>query len=275
MAPCLVCPPDRAREPRRGLVCEACRGRLPIQLAEIPDLTIELGVRELVVDTAPNRGGPDPVADNLPAGGTTSRQGPRISGTRERPAPLSLTTVDLLGGPRYAVVHDRYGDQIGEASVSTVLDLWVQELREHRRRQEQLPRRVTPAVLAHWLVLRLDDAFEDFTAIGDFAAEVRRLRAVLRTQLGLVGYDDQLKEGVVCPKCDARASLYQTVGSDHVECRMCPSLLTVDEFNGWTRLLVAQIDWLRGQVCEVCSNRRVYRVRGTDTIRCGWCEIAD
>lgn len=271
--PCRVCPPERARIPHRGLVCDSDRARLATQLSEIPDLVAELRIRETVLDEAPNRGGRDPVADETPAASIAARRGQRVTGTRERPAPISINALDLTDQARGGTVHDAFGDQVGELSAATILDLWVQELRIWRGRREGLPRPNVNA-LVHWLSgERLEDACDSFPAVGDMAAEIRRLRSVLRAQLGLVGTDDELKDGVVCPKCDSRAGLYQSNGSDRIECAVCGVLLTVDEFNRWTKLLAANITWLRGQVCPSCGAGRLYTFRGFPEVHCGWCKI--
>jgi uncharacterized Zn finger protein (UPF0148 family) len=109
------------------------------------------------------------------------------------------------------------------------------------------------------------------------ATEVRRLRSSLRAQLGLVGFDDELKDGVQCPKCDTRAALHQANGSDRIECGSCSVLLSVDEYNEWTKLLVSGLEWMRGRRCEACGLvNRLYRVRGGDgSVLCGWCHISN
>lgn len=268
---CPVCPPERARLPRRPRTCDACRDRLAAQLTEIPELVEELKLRELVVDDAPNRAGRDPVADDLPAASIASRRGVRVTGTKEKPAPLNLDVVDLTSRARAGTVHDRFGDQVGYQSAATVLDTWMREARDHLAVRGQGLPDPTVLALAGWLSVRLDDLMDSFPAIGEMAAEIRVLRAVLRAQLGLVGYDDELKDGVVCPKCDHRAALHQANGSAHIECGVCGVLLTVDEYNRWAGLLAANLTWLRGQTCPSCGLNRLYKFQDNEDIHCGWC----
>jgi predicted Zn-ribbon and HTH transcriptional regulator len=271
--PCLVCPADRKRLPRAGLVCDGCARRLVAQLAELPELVDELAARELELGTH----GLDPVGVMFPAASVVSKaKAQRVSGTRERPVPLSLDAVDLTSRARGGFVRDALGDQTGQHSVATILDLWVHDLRAQHHAHELLPTARVPDMVA-WLVDRIPDACEHFGAIGDFAAEVRRMRSALRAQLGLVAYDDELKDGVQCPKCDSRAALHQANGSDWVECWVCGVLLSVGQYNEWASLLAAGLEWMRGRRCEACGLvNRLYKVRGGDgNVLCGWCHISN
>lgn len=273
-----MCPPGRNRVPRRLVVCDGCRSWLSAMLIELPGYVDELLVRQLDPDTAPYRGrtakdqvSRDPVADLIPAASVASKvKAPRVSGSREQPAPLSLNAVDLTLPARYGTVRDEFGDQIGEHAVLTILDTWVREIRAHRHRGEGLPS-LTVDRLAGWLTVRLDDICDDFEPVVDLAADVKHLRGALRAQLGLAGPDIDIKEGITCPKCD-RQELYRRAGGKHVECGNCPVLLTLDEFERWTKVSAADLIHLRSVVCEDCGRNQIYRLKGTAMTRCGWCE---
>jgi hypothetical protein len=271
MTYCSVCPPGRDRIPRRPAVCDACRSWLASVLDELPGYVDELLVRQLDLDSAPHRAGVDLVADLMPAASIASKaKAPRITGSRERPAPLPLNIIDLTANARYNTVTDSFGDQTGEHAVLTILDTWVRELRQHRHKGEGLPL-LSPRHLADWLLLRLDEACDTFESVADMAGEVRHLRGALRATLGLAGPDTDLKDGVYCPRCDHQ-ELYHQTGSQYIECGNCPALLTLDEFSQWVKLSSANLVYLRGMTCETCRRGQMYRIKGTAMPRCGWCE---
>jgi len=271
MTYCVTCPPGRNRIPRRGLVCDGCRSWLAGMLSELPSYVAELLIREPVPDAAPHRAGTDPVAELLPAASVASKTGaPRVSGSRERPAPTSVNVIDLTSNPRYGCVHDEYGDQVGEHAVLTILDTWVRDLRRHRSKGERLPT-LTVDQLANWLTVRIDDACDTFEPITDLADDIRHLHNALRAHLGLAGPDVDLKEGVSCLSCDHQ-ELYHHAGGKFVECGNCPVLLTLDEFDRWVRLSATSLVYLRGTACETCNRHQMYRLKGTAMPRCGWCE---
>jgi Zn ribbon nucleic-acid-binding protein len=129
------------------------------------------------------------------------------------------------------------GDQIGELSVTALLDSWAQVWLERRRgRGERGPRRSVEA-LTRWLYDRVDDACDDGYAIADWHAELGHLVAILRAVNGLTEHDEYL-DGVACPHCDRR-SLWRTNGSEWIECANCPHLMSADEYRRHTQWLVS------------------------------------
>jgi Zn ribbon nucleic-acid-binding protein len=275
---CLTCQPDRHRLPRRGLVCDACRSWLAGMLTDLPGLVDELLVRELSAgvgrrvdaDNLPTAAVTEPLSALLPAATVTSGGNDRITGTKERSAPLSSNVIDLTSNPRYGDVYDSYGDQIGERSVLTVLDLWVRDVRRHRARSEHLPV-LTVDRLVGWLTVRLDDTCDTYPRIGDLAASIRHTRGAIRAQLGYNAPEADFKEGVYCPKCDHQ-ELWQRAGNDRVECGNCPNLLTIDEYTMLVTLSARNLIQLHGAVCGRCGRDQMYRWKGTAMPHCGWCD---
>ena len=239
-------------------------------LRELPGHVGELLVRELDPDPAPRRAGVDPTAVLPAASVASTAKAPRVTGSRERPAPLPLNVVDLTAPARYGTVHDEFGDQIGEQAVMSILDIWVRDIRGHRGRGEGLPL-LSVQHLVDWLLVRHDDTCDDFPAIADLAGDVKHLHGVLRAQLGLTGPEVDVKAGVSCPKCD-RQELFQHAGSDRIECHNCPMLLTIDEFDRWCRLSSVNLIHIRGVFCKDCGKENFYRFKGTAMSYCGWCE---
>lgn len=268
MRKCSCC---QCRDPQTPQVCDACRWRLRRWLREIRDLVVMLEVPQPVADErlAPvlalvvdQDGKPvrdehgeqmrqpvldergeqlwklaDPVAGLLPAGMVPGEShNPRVSGYAENAPPISLDAVDLTATARSASVTDPYGDQVGELSISSVLDEWVTNWREYRNAGEIRPH---PAVeiLTGWLSDRVNDACDDGRGIREFYLELGRLVAILRAVNGLVDRDEYLA-GVPCSRCDKR-TLWRTNGSDWVECGSCPHLMSVDEYRRHTEWLAS------------------------------------
>ena len=284
---CPSCPPSRARVPRRPQLCEGCRSRLAGTLAELPELVQQLLERSYTdgvgwrLDAAnrPIEQPVDGVARALPAGSVMSKaKAQRVSGTREKPAPLPLTVVDLTDQARYGAVSDPYGDQHGEIAVKTILDTAVRDIRTHRatrthpRMSEGLPL-LSAQHLTAWLIERLDDICNDYPAVAEFAIDVYRLRSVCRAQLGLRERDDEIKDGTTCPKCDHLSTLYRANGSTYIECYTCDILMSIIEYEQWLDVCTTDLIHLRGMVCNTCGYDRIY-TRKSDRIHthCGWCD---
>jgi hypothetical protein len=119
------------------------------------------------------------------------------------------------------------GDQVGELSVASLLDSWVQVWREHRAVGEGRPDPTVEA-LSRWLADRVDDACDDGRLIADFYAELRHLDGVLRAVNGLVDHDEHLA-GVPCPAC-GKATLWRSNASEWIECASCPHLMSDGEY---------------------------------------------
>lgn len=210
---CVVCQ-DPERIPECGQVCEPCRLPLPALLRDIADLHAHL--------------------DLTPGSGST---GPRVSGSHEPPLPLRVDALDLTMPARGGTVHDLHGDQIGHVAVASVLDQWVEDWREHRDRGERRPEPPTVVVLVDWLGKRLGEACDDHPAIGEFAADVRRLCRVLRMVTG-DGPARPERLPAPCPGCDLLALTRDHAG---VRCRACGEDWTEGQYAEWTRQLAGQM----------------------------------
>lgn len=208
---CIVCPqlrPTRdARVYERAQVCEGCRSRLRVLLAELVEyyalVELEKG----------------------------SAKGDRISGSRTPPLPLVATALDLTMPPHLATVHDMLHDQTGDVSAPTMLESWARDWQTY---QWALLPEATVASLVAWLIERLTWACDFHPAIDDFAAELRRTVSALRPH----GPRAELKKGVPCRECE-RVTLFRWPGSDFIECGSCPCLMTPEEYERWTQLISA------------------------------------
>lgn len=206
MSVCVVC---QRRQPERPTVCDGCRARLAVQLAEVADLHAAL---------------PDVLE---PARKGTQR----VSGSREAPLPLRVDVLDLslpLRGSQ--AVHDPHGDQTGSLPVATVLDAWARDWAETRGKGERLPV-PTVAVLARWLGDRLGWACDEHPAVDEFAAELGTTLAALRGVHGLTRLRHRLP--APCPSCELLL-VYRDDGADWIECGGCHRLWSEDE---WARLV--------------------------------------
>lgn len=267
------CTSCRKRDPRYGLVCDACRSRIASWLRDIPVLHAELeqrddpqrqprdereGTRAARVRDGDGRsvivrvpGYPaDPAASTAPAGSVPGPgKGGRVSGSRETPTPLRIDPADLTASARVLALtnlRERYrsppyaehhADQIGHLPVATVLDGWVRDWRGLRDRGEGLPDPTVPE-LAAWLGNRVEWACDEHPAIGECMDELGQVRSVLRGALGLIEVPDY-KYGVPCPACDA-LTLVRLNGSEWIECD-CGELMSPDEYEKWVALLAADI----------------------------------
>jgi len=216
-AVCVIC---SCRQPRTGMVCDPDRGRLDRVLDEIPDLH-----RDVRGWLAPGQA-----------------SGQRVSGSREASLPLRVDPLDLTmpaptGRQVWTVVHDTFGDQVGESPAAAVLDSWV---RDWTDTLAAAPFRGLPIVyqLTRWLGTWLDTACDHHPAVDEFADEVFTLRATLRRTLGRVDPRPERLDAP-CARCDARA-LHRLPGEDRVECGACGRRMTEDEYRQWVGLVVAR-----------------------------------
>lgn len=168
-----------------------------------------------------------------------SATGERVSGSRTPPLPLRVDPLDLGMPARIQSVHDPYGDQVGEISIASTLDLWARDWQTHWWATLPPP---TVDNLAQWLLERLDDACNLHGAIDDFAFELNDRLRRLRPRAPR----PELKTNVPCPRCE-HAALYRMPGSDRIECGTCPALLTMDEYERWVGLCAAPeyMPWVR------------------------------
>jgi len=156
---CVVCHNPR-RLPTRPPVCEADRAALDSWLAEIPDLLARL----------------DPA-------GTGNGSGPKVSGSKDPPVPLSVDVVDLASPSRTGTLTITGPDQIGYLSVASELDFWVADWRLLLWPDHSLPV-PTVAVLAGWLRNRTERACDEHPAIDEFHTKIRQIHRTLTRMVG-------------------------------------------------------------------------------------------
>lgn len=229
MTTCRVC---QQREPRTPCVCDADRSKLRSALLDLVDLVDELLAEP--DELADHREQGDPVVALLPSQATSAQgKGGRVTGSKERPLPLSVDRLDL-GWPARSVQNTDDDDQVGCVSVATVLDSWVRRIRAHRAKRERLPDTSVRA-LAEWLHPRVDEACDDFEHVKLLFDDVLQLRCQLRSTLGHVEIPDY-KIGIPCRRCD-NFTLVRVNGSDWIECGSCPELLSPEEYERWVGLV--------------------------------------
>jgi hypothetical protein len=246
-------------------VCDGDRRLLDSHLWDIADLYHRIPDDPPAPGNAPydvdlpdgtiQRRGFNPLAGALPAGPVRglSRQ-PRVSGSKEPPAPTSLERIDLTLPARQAsrVLFARGvmgvdDDQTGTLSVATILDTWVRDWRNTLWPDQRLPVPTVPE-LARWLRNRAQDAADKHPTVDEFAAEIKDLRYALRRQLGETAAQPETEpyKGVACKKCDLRGVLMRRPGSEYVECGSCGLLLTEEELAEWTQRLAGYERSVRG-----------------------------
>lgn len=262
---CAVYRPDaQPRPPWLPPVCDGDRRLLDTHLGELPRLHDRLAEPEPVeVDDrwyplaaeAGRLARVDPLAAVGGAGPVPGQSGkPRVSGSRERPAPLPLDRIDLTAPARPAsrrlMVRATLGlvdDQTGHLSVATELDAWVRDWRETLWPDHHQP---VPTVseLAGWLRNRLVTAIAQHPAIDEFAAEIRDLRNTLRGQLGETDPQPETMrfKGVTCRSCDLRGFLMRRPGDEYIECGHCGLLYTEAEYADWRDRLAGYERAIRG-----------------------------
>jgi hypothetical protein len=201
-----VCCQNPDREVQTGQVCPRCAHRIACDLRDIADLYVRISLW------------PD-----------TGATGPRVSGSREAPLPLRVDALDLTMPARGGTVHDPHGDQAGHVAVASVLDQWVEDWRQHRAAGERRPGPPTVVVLVDWLGIRLTDACHDHPAVDEFAADMRRLRRVLRVVVG-DGPARPERLSAPCPGCDLLAL---TRDHDWVRCQGCGEWWTEEQYTEW------------------------------------------
>jgi hypothetical protein len=234
---CCVC---QKRETERPLVCPPCRRGLADNLRALVDAYAMLVVGE-VLD-----GANDPVSQTLPAGTVRSEsRGAPVTGSREAPVPVNLDVVDLMLPAGPGAIYDPLGDlaamQTGLIPVATMLDQWVRDWRDARGQDEHLPV-PTVVILAGWLYNRLDWACDEFTAVDEFAAEVRDTLRACNRVAGNIPARPEVLIGVPCatPRCDGILMHDSTDPRYWAECGLCRRLWTEEEYRSWTKLVAAQ-----------------------------------
>lgn len=264
--PVRICAICQRRPYMRTRVCNPCRERLPLLVGEVADLyqqlesldsgldsewTVQQLIKRPVPTTNPFRlpgwepgpwteqPGHDPIAAVLPMNAKPSSGGPRVTGSREAPVPVDIDAIDLTMPARNAAATSEAkrwpDDQVGRVAVATILDQWTRDWRDEMAFAQSLPVPTVP-VLAKWLSDRCQWACDRHNFVGEFAGEMRRLRAILRGALGLIEPELAICDGVVCRDCD-HYSLFRDAG--YVECGSCGLLYTEAEYQDWVRLLAS------------------------------------
>mgnify|MGYP003576021883 CR=1 FL=1 len=228
---CAVLSParEKPRHYEREHVCEGCRKRLALTLAELPTLC-------------------DVLPTAFPRLPRPQLNGSRIRSTPQASEPINWTPydLDLPADPRkrelavrVALGTDPEGEyQAGDLSVATELDGCVRDWLTYR------PHEHAPAplvfTLCRWLADRLDWACRYHPAIDEFAADLVELVGKVRRATG----DTRLvhKLPAPCPDCDL-LSLIRLDGADHVECENCHRLWTEGDYQRLCVVLAAE-EWV-------------------------------
>lgn len=282
-APCPLCsiyrPDVDPRQPDRPPVCEGDRWRLARDIAEIGQLHARLVNPDPVEydnrwyearDPDGHLIGQQRRRDPLGAlGGVApipSRTNqPTVSGSRERPAPISLDTADLTGAARQGSIGIRTRgdwarkpggdpDQIGLLPAATVLEYWAREWREALWPEHHLPPATVPE-LVEWLLagadgdnpgVRIDEACDQHPTIDEMATEVRKLRQAFRRSLGETEPQPERIEGAACRGCDLRTLFRRPDDLYRAECASCGLLYSEAEYTTWVEELAGQVRGQRG-----------------------------
>lgn len=172
---CVLC--HRREASPCAQVCTSCRGRLRSDLADIPKLYADL-TRELIPG---------------------SSNGPRITGTRERPIPATLDVLNLRSRSGSGVISrwlleergaptEHLADQHGSIPIAGVLAALESDVRESfgfsvavfHGNVEQ-----TVTAIVSWLLKVLDSICDAYPAVEEFVADLRSLHAECRRLMGL------------------------------------------------------------------------------------------
>ena len=184
-------------------VCAHCRLRLSGELRELADLARLLAV------VRPER--PQSHAEH-------------VSGTRDPALPVNLLHLDLVAPGCLTAIADPYGDQIGHASIASVLSSWALDFSTQLGlvpTENSTVERLTP-----WLREHLDEACDRHPAIADFSREIRTLLPIARSVLAL--NKRKTRYWKPCPGCDVMA-LTRSSGDEWIECGNCKRLYTQEE----------------------------------------------
>jgi hypothetical protein len=168
---------------------------------------------------------------------------PTVSGSREKPLPISADRHDLKAPARQPnpsqAARDWPEDQIGRQSAATILDQWVRDTRDILFPGHHLPP-ATVDELVGWLRMRLDTICDRHHAVDEFAAEIRDLRGALRGATGATEPQPEHCGGIPCKRCQL-LTLFRDPGGD-VTCidPNCQAVLRDDEYREWVKTLFAE-----------------------------------
>ena len=214
MTDCPIC--ERRPTTVGWLTCQHCPTRLTSVLADIT-------TAYTLLDITPTRS-----------------SGQRVTGTPSHTLPLRVDVLDLTMPPHPGSVgvrmHGTWAtqggdpDQVGHLSTLTILDTWVRDWQHTRGQREHLPVPTVPN-LTGWLTHRTDWACRYHPAIGEYATDMRHLRAVLHSAAGHVDRPELVPGR--CPRCRWRA-LYRLPGDDFIRCgneQQCGRMMTPEEYD--------------------------------------------
>jgi hypothetical protein len=255
---CVTCPvlrPDaEPRQPHRPPVCDGDRRLIDRHLTDLGYLVADLtnpeppivdrdryerlgvqyltgGRREVVSlgeawrDPLAAVGGVAPI--------NSRRTGPSVSGSRERPLPVSADRLDLIAPARGTNLTDAARehpqDHGGHLAVATLLDGWARSWRDHLCPGHHLPP-ATVDELVGWLRLWLGDACDRYPELPLFAEEIRDARRALRGLAGEIDPPPEPCDGVSCARCGMRALFRRPGDIYRAECSQCGTLYTEDEY---------------------------------------------
>jgi hypothetical protein len=246
---CLLCVVyNRSSEPQhadREQTCPRCRLQLEHDFTAVWAMYGRAGEdEEEIADgrTRPDGGPREIIARLLPMAATPPPSSqPRVSGTRERSIPINVRLMDLLGPVRDLDVGYAYADdQIGDASIASMLHAWAARWRELAFSYQRMPG-TTGDELMSWLSgVRLEIVMERDPKIGLFAWQLRSVRRTLQSLLGDTVPYPQVMWGVPCRRCDLVSTLVlDHEDPDHYrECTACGLLLTEEEYRTWLKQIV-------------------------------------
>ncbi|WP_052720212.1 hypothetical protein [Actinoplanes rectilineatus] len=263
---CTLCPltrPDRTpRTPHDPPVCDSDRALLGRWLTEIGHLWADLLNEEpVIVDQRTyQRSGVEYLKNNqrrtvslgtawadplAPLGGVapinSRSRAPHVTGSRERPIPISAAAFDLKQPARVPGLTDQAipEDQSGHLSAPTILDGWARHIRDNVYGADQLPAPTVPELLT-WLRARINRICDHYEQLADFATAVRNLRGALRAATGQTEPRPEHCAGVACKRCDL-ITLYRQPGGN-ITCVNpdCQAVLHDDEYGDWLKTLVAE-----------------------------------
>jgi hypothetical protein len=268
MDTCTICTPhrgDHPRTPRTPPICDACRNTALTTITTIKTLHTELTTDQPPEPDTRQWERPkdwkkpteettttwcDPISALLPTMAPAAKiGGDHVTGSREAPIPVNLDHVDLAAPPRIrwgldgltAQGQADHEHQIGQLPIATILTTWARDWAHHRSMREHPPADVPG--LCDWLHDRTQDTYTTHPDAPRYHADIRSIRADLNRILGHLDIPDY-KRGIPCPQC-GKWDLVRPNGSDYIECRRCPGLLSPTEYDQWTAKLGGHAEKLR------------------------------
>lgn len=199
--------------PRAGdpVWCQPCARHLHTELGALPHLAARL---LLEIENA------------------TSNGSEHVSGSRERP------------------IHSREKYSFAIDDIDGVLDDWATAVWEERHLTAQRPARQGPRISASTTVLitHFDWLIAEHPnpeASELFGLEIRRVHARASRLTHISDVRPERCDGVACPKCDLMMLEHdldwQGRATGRIACRNCEALLSMAEYERWTKMLSAPL----------------------------------